>query len=183
MLIIEQDDKHITIIRERKWFIPLTVLFFALLVYGFFNWIKAARHAGEHAAASVTFISTIAVVVLCFSVFLVSIFFKKIVIDDSGITGMIWFASRQISWSELRDWGVSPAAGDPVRTQVEGSMYCLYFSRVVLPVDRNGRKKVDLNAVQISFRGAYFKDQIIERVIPFCTSRMDKQGKTVAPVC
>lgn len=92
---------------------------------------------------------------------------KEITIDDSGVLCKSIFIKRFISWSEIKDWGLSYCS----QTRWEGITYYLYFSKEVHPIKNGNKKKLRGKTIKTFIIGNDAYTDVVSDIFPFCSER------------
>lgn len=91
---------------------------------------------------------------------------KQITISDDGVLCNTWFTKEFISWSEIKDWGLSYCG----QARWEGNTYYLYFSKSVYPIKNDCKKKLKGKMIKIFVIGNDYAEAV-SKIVPFCNER------------
>ena len=106
--------------------------------------------------------------VLCGALYCLFAAYKQITLTQEGIVCATWFGKTYLSWSDVKDWGLSYCG----QTKWEGNTYHLYFSDHQCPVKNDCKKKLKGKMIKtFVFGDDYFK--AVRNVIPFCSENTE----------
>lgn len=104
----------------------------------------------------------------------------RIVIDRNGVheEGVLFKKSKQLRWSEIRDYGYYFAGNYNINGK-GGGLYKLYFSPEYLEVKNSYRKKPDKGMIQIDIDERELKEIVEYMVFPYCRRYRSFEPSTV----
>lgn len=89
---------------------------------------------------------------------------KTVTIDENGIQSKNLFSEQFISWSDVKDYGLSGFD----MTRRDGLAYCLYFSKQQLKmIDKYRKEIVSDDIINIKIYGDDYY-LVLNKVLPFC---------------
>ena len=91
---------------------------------------------------------------------------EKILIEEDGVTYCSWFAKRQLTWSEIKDYGLSYNG----RSREGTNLYLLYFSAEPLVSKNEFKKKLSEDTLKIFISSNEYAC-FCGWVVPFCENK------------
>ena len=162
---IHYDEKQITV-KGTSLFLTIGIGGAFMACSGLFFFKDVLFYSEEYGTAELFGLAFMLVwtsVAIWMSLYSLTAFFKKLVIDENGISCKTPFQTKWYGWSEIRDFGLSYSG----TTRGGGSIFDLYFAKTEQQTKKHDKKKLKRDVLKTFVTDADCH-AILDTVIPFC---------------